>query len=88
MRWFELASRHPANGIAIRRNPASPLNLTRFAQVEAASSTLPAAFQKEKPPKGWFFFLEQGTGVEPALTAWEAAVIPIYQPCIHFTGLL
>ena len=25
--------------------------------------------------------LEQGTGVEPALTAWEAAVIPIYQPC-------
>jgi len=35
----------------------SPLDLTRFAQVEAASSTLPAAFQKEKPPKGWFFFL-------------------------------
>ena len=85
---LELASRHPANGITIRRNPASPLNLTRFAQVEAASSTLPAAFQKEKPPKGWFSFLEQGTGVEPALTAWEAAVIPIYQPCIHFTGLL
>ena len=27
------------------------------------------------------FLLEQGTGVEPALTAWEAAVIPIYQPC-------
>ena len=25
--------------------------------------------------------MEQGTGVEPALTAWEAAVIPIYQPC-------
>ena len=47
MRWFELASRHPANGIAIRRNPASPLNLTRFAQVEAVSSNLPAAFQKE-----------------------------------------
>ena len=44
---LELASRHPANGIAIRRNPASPLNLTRFAQVEAASSNLPAAFQKE-----------------------------------------
>ena len=32
-----------------------PLDLTRFALVEAASSTLPAAFQKEKPPKGWFF---------------------------------
>ena len=27
------------------------------------------------------FFMEQGTGVGPALTAWEAAVIPIYQPC-------
>ena len=26
--------------------------------------------------------MEQGTGVEPALTAWEAAVIPIYQPCV------
>ena len=44
---LELATRHPANGIAIRRNPASPLNLTRFAQVEAVSSNLPAAFQKE-----------------------------------------
>ena len=49
MRWFELASRHPANGIAIRRNPASPLDLTRFAQVEAVSSNLPAAFQKQNP---------------------------------------
>ena len=28
----------------------SPLDLTRFAQVEAASSTLPAAFQKERHP--------------------------------------
>ena len=49
MRWLELASRHPANGIAIRRNPASPLDLTRFAQVEAVSSNLPAAFQKQNP---------------------------------------
>ena len=49
MRWLELASRHPANGIAIRGNPASPLNLTRFAQVEAVSSNLPAAFQKQNP---------------------------------------
>ena len=126
-----------------------PLDLTRFALVEAASSILPAAFQKETPsypdgvsfcgcpqvllshsrtsqgrgsvrgepltgsptrvqsparrrpllrsksaapkrktPVRVSFFLEQGTGVEPALTAWEAAVIPIYQPCIHFTGLL
>ena len=26
-------------------------------------------------------FLEQGTGVEPAFTAWEAVVLPIYEPC-------
>ena len=39
--------RHPTNGRAIRRSPARPLDLTRCAQVEAASSILPAAFQKE-----------------------------------------
>ena len=44
----------------------SPLDLTRCAQVEAASSILPAAFQKEKPPKGWFFFLERATRLELA----------------------
>ena len=55
---LELASRHPANGIAIRRNPASPLNLTRFAQVEAVSSNLPAAFQKQNPiPSDGVLFL-------------------------------
>ena len=43
-----------------------PLDLTRFAPVEAASSILPAAFQKEKPPKGWFFFLERATRLELA----------------------
>ena len=26
-------------------------------------------------------FLEQGTGIEPAFTAWEAVVLPIYEPC-------
>ena len=35
------------DGRAIRRSPAGPLDLTRCAQVEAASSSLPAAFQKE-----------------------------------------
>ena len=39
--------RHPTNGRAIRRSPAGPLDLTRCAPVEAASSSLPAAFQKE-----------------------------------------
>ena len=28
------------------------------------------------------FILEQGTGIEPAFTAWEAVVLPIYEPCI------
>ena len=26
-------------------------------------------------------YLEQGTGIEPAFTAWEAVVLPIYEPC-------
>ena len=63
MRWLELATRHPANGIAIRRNPASPLNLTRFAQVETVSSNLPAAFQKQNPiPSDGVLFLRLPTG--------------------------
>ena len=115
-----------------------PLDLTRFAPVEAAYSTLPAAFQKETPsypdgvsfcdcpqvllshsrtpqgrgvcggntgrflprvqsparrrpllrsksaapkrktPVGVSFILEQGTGIEPASSAWEADVLPMY----------
>ena len=27
--------------------------------------------------------MEQGTGIEPAFTAWEAVVLPIYEPCIR-----
>ncbi|MDR3896317.1 MAG: hypothetical protein Q3X80_04530, partial [Oscillospiraceae bacterium] len=37
----------PRMAVAIRRSPASPLDLTRFAQVEAESSGLPATFQEE-----------------------------------------
>ncbi len=33
------------------------------------------------------FLLEQGTGVEPAFTAWEAVVLPIYEPCIQLSVL-
>ena len=29
----------------------------------------------------WELDLEQGTGIEPAFTAWEAVVLPIYEPC-------
>ena len=28
------------------------------------------------------FFMEQDTGVEPAFTAWEAVVLPIYESCV------
>ena len=31
--------------------------------------------------------VEQGTGVEPASAAWEAAVLPMYEPCIFLTCL-
>lgn len=32
--------------------------------------------------------LEQGTGIEPAFTAWEAVVLPIYEPCIVREGII
>ena len=30
--------------------------------------------------------MEQGTGIEPAFTAWEAVVLPIYEPCRNDWG--
>ena len=53
---------------AIRRNPASPLDLTRFAQVEAASLTLPAGkFPKNKRHTFvCLLFLERATRLELA----------------------
>ena len=33
-------------------------------------------------PCGSERFLEQDTGVEPAFTAWEAVVLPIYESCV------
>ena len=33
-------------------------------------------------PMGCCYYLEQGTGIEPAFTAWEAVVLPIYEPCM------
>ena len=38
--------------------------------------------KKENHPGGMALFLEQGTGIEPAFTAWEAVVLPIYEPCV------
>ena len=66
----------------------SPPDLTRFAPVEAASSILPAAFQKEKPPKGWFFFIfralrskiDEARTRFPASHEWQSHS---QEPCLH-----
>ena len=29
------------------------------------------------------YFLVTRTGIEPAFTAWEAVVLPIYEPCME-----
>ena len=40
-------------------------------------------YDKNQIPNGYLVFvLEQDTGVEPAFTAWEAVVLPIYESCI------
>ena len=57
----------PRMAVAIRRSPASPLDLTRFAQVEAASSPVLRHIPKRKHhPDGWCFFLERATRLELA----------------------
>ena len=40
--------------------------------------------EKHHPTGGAFSFVEQDTGVEPAFTAWEAVVLPIYESCVSF----
>ena len=48
-----------------------------------AGLSIPSCFKKQQPPRwGGCCFLEQGTGIEPAFTAWEAVVLPIYEPCM------
>ena len=32
--------------------------------------------------------MEQGTGIEPAFTAWEAVVLPIYEPCVSIGAII
>lgn len=41
-------------------------------------STAGFPLQKEEYRKAVLFLLEQGTGIEPASTAWEAVVLPMY----------
>ena len=45
-------------------------------------STPSVSSQKKNHPLWGGFLLEQDTGVEPAFTAWEAVVLPIYESCI------
>ena len=59
-------------------------HLLEFALSANSRVLLQAPREKQNGhPRVTVLFLEQGTGVEPALTAWEAAVIPIYQPCVY-----
>ena len=39
------------------------------------------AWKQQAAYKDLAAIVEQGTGVEPAFTAWEAVVLPIYEPC-------
>ena len=62
----------PRMAVAIRRNPASPLDLTRFAQVEAASSPVLRHIPKRIPhPVGWGILF--GAGDEESAEAPPAA---------------
>ena len=62
----------PRMAVAIRRNPASPLDLTRFAQVEAASSPVLRRIPKRIPhPTGWGILF--GAGDEESAEAPPAA---------------
>ena len=49
-----------------------------FRQERISSKKVPFVYQT----KGTFL-LEQDTGVEPAFTAWEAVVLPIYESCVY-----
>ena len=40
-----------------------------------------SAAPKRKTPLRVSFFLEQGTGIEPASSAWEADILPMYYVC-------
>ena len=50
---------------------------------DRTTSSLRGPYSKKKcHPFGWHFFLEQDTGVEPASSAWEADVLPMYESCV------
>ena len=68
----------PRMAVAIRRSPASPLDLTRFAQVEAASSLVLRHIPKRKHhPDGWCFLF--GAGDEARTRYLDLGKVALYQ---------
>ena len=68
----------PRIAVAIRRSPASPLDLTRFAQVEAASSPVLRHIPKRIPhPVGWGILF--GAGDEARTRYLDLGKVALYQ---------
>ena len=68
----------PRMAVAIRRSPASPLDLTRFAQVEAASSPVLRHIPKRIPhPVGWGILFWSGRrGSNSLPRPWQGRALP------------
>ena len=76
---LELASRHPTNGCRHSQEPCLTSDQTCFAQVEAATSSLPAvSFQKRKShPDGWDFLFWSGRrGSNSLPRPWQGRALP------------
>ena len=68
----------PRMAVAIRRSPAGPLDLTRFAQVEAASSPVLRHIPKRIPhPVGWGILF--GAGDEARTRYLDLGKVALYQ---------
>ena len=74
----------PRMAVAIRRSPASPLDLTRFAQVEAASSPVLRHIPKRENPilTDGVFFLERATRLELASRHPTNGCRHSWEPCL------
>ena len=74
----------PHRGMKIAVSPPSSWRQADVHRTSALRSVqLPSPLRKPKDhPVGGLLVLEQDTGVEPAFTAWEAVVLPIYESCM------
>ena len=73
-----LATGIPRMAVAIRRSPAGPLDSTRFAQVEAASSPVLRHIPKRIPhPVGWGILF--GAGDEARTRYLDLGKVALYQ---------